>query len=253
MSSTMVDLYTKKVEEETKKHNASFEFTGNSSEYFKIWVVNVCLSILTLGIYSAWAKVRTTRYFYANTTLAGAYFDYIAKPEVILKGRLIAALFFAIWYGISSYAPVYQFILAIVLILTTPWLMVRALSFRANNTTYRNIRFNFHGSYSRAIIVYWGYLLFVTIITGGLAYPWALNKKQEFIINHSAYGTKRFSFSSCTSKYYFNIIEGYFIGGFIATVSFSILGGMIDSSLFSRMFANSSNFNGWFAMLGNWK
>jgi len=36
-----------------------FEFLGTGSEYFKIWLVNIILSILTLGIYSAWAKVRS--------------------------------------------------------------------------------------------------------------------------------------------------------------------------------------------------
>ena len=30
-------------------------FTGKASEYFGIWIVNVLLTILTLGIYSAWA------------------------------------------------------------------------------------------------------------------------------------------------------------------------------------------------------
>src|SRR5258707_6333866 len=42
-------------------------FTGRAGEYFRIWIVNICLSIVTLGIYSAWAKVRRKRYFYGNT------------------------------------------------------------------------------------------------------------------------------------------------------------------------------------------
>jgi len=40
-----------------------FYFTGKGGEYFRIWIVNICLTILTLGIYSAWATVRTRRYF----------------------------------------------------------------------------------------------------------------------------------------------------------------------------------------------
>jgi uncharacterized membrane protein YjgN (DUF898 family) len=34
-----------------------FEFTGKAGEYFGIWIVNVSLTLLTLSIYSAWAKV----------------------------------------------------------------------------------------------------------------------------------------------------------------------------------------------------
>ncbi|MFP5306510.1 MAG: DUF898 family protein, partial [Gammaproteobacteria bacterium] len=48
------------------------QFSGSGGEYFRIWIVNLLLSVLTLGIYSAWAKVRRMQYFYRNTTLAGA-------------------------------------------------------------------------------------------------------------------------------------------------------------------------------------
>jgi Zn-dependent protease with chaperone function len=46
-------------------------FTGKGSEYFGIWIVNLLLTILTLGFYSPWAKVRRMHYFYRNTQLAG--------------------------------------------------------------------------------------------------------------------------------------------------------------------------------------
>lgn len=40
------------------------EFTGTAGEYFGIWIVNILLTIVTVGFYSAWAKVRRKRYFY---------------------------------------------------------------------------------------------------------------------------------------------------------------------------------------------
>ncbi len=33
-------------------------FTGTAGDYFRIWIANIALTLLTLGIYSAWAKVR---------------------------------------------------------------------------------------------------------------------------------------------------------------------------------------------------
>jgi len=74
-----------------------FEFTGDGWEYFKIWIVNLLLTILTLGIYSAWAKVRRLHYFYRNTLLAGASFEYHGTPIAILKGRLIAFALFLVY------------------------------------------------------------------------------------------------------------------------------------------------------------
>ena len=36
-------------------------FHGSARDYFRIWIVNLCLTLLTLGIFSAWAKVRKKR------------------------------------------------------------------------------------------------------------------------------------------------------------------------------------------------
>ena len=63
------------------------EFTGNWREYFGIWIVNILLTILTLGIYSAWAKVRRKRWFYGHTFIAGSSFDYHGRPVQILERR----------------------------------------------------------------------------------------------------------------------------------------------------------------------
>lgn len=76
--------------EDREPRIASFIFHGNGKEYFGIWIVNILLTIVTLGIYSAWAKVRNLQYFYGNTELDGASFQFLAKPVTILKGRLIA-------------------------------------------------------------------------------------------------------------------------------------------------------------------
>jgi uncharacterized membrane protein YjgN (DUF898 family) len=65
-----------------------FEFTGTAREYFSVWVVDVLLTALTLGLYSPWAKVRTKRYFYGHTWLDGAAFEYRGEPRVILARRL---------------------------------------------------------------------------------------------------------------------------------------------------------------------
>jgi uncharacterized membrane protein YjgN (DUF898 family) len=80
-----------------------FRFSGSGSEYFRIWIVNVVLSIVTLGIYSAWAKVRRKQYFYGSTRIQGASFEYLADPVKILKGRLIVVGLFML--GQSGVGP----------------------------------------------------------------------------------------------------------------------------------------------------
>lgn len=67
-------------------------FTGSSKEYFRIWVVNMLLSIITLGTYSAWATVRNRRYLYGNVELDGSRFDFHGQPLAILRGRILAVI-----------------------------------------------------------------------------------------------------------------------------------------------------------------
>src|SRR6478735_5593208 len=102
--------------------NVPFEFTATGGEYFRIWIVNLLLTILTLGIYSAWAKVRKLRYFYGSTKLAGSSFEYHGKPIQILKGRLIAAALILPYMILNSVKPLYSIPFLILFILATPFL-----------------------------------------------------------------------------------------------------------------------------------
>ena len=67
-------------------------FEGRGGEYFNIWILNLALSVITLGIFSAWAKVRSRRYFYGNMLLNGHGFDYHASPpRILIAGSLYLA------------------------------------------------------------------------------------------------------------------------------------------------------------------
>ncbi len=193
-----------------------FQFTGNANEYFRIWIVNVGLTIITLGIYSAWAKVRNKRYFYSNTYFDNATFEYLADPIKILKGRLIVVGVFAIYLGVTTVYPLSEGIFVIAFFALLPWLVIKALTFNATNSAYRNIRFNFKASFGEAIWIFIG-IPFVIIITLGLAYPYFVSRRYQFTINNSLYGTTVFDFKAKAEDFfsiYFKAI-GLFILAFI--------------------------------------
>jgi uncharacterized membrane protein YjgN (DUF898 family) len=125
-------------------------FTGTGGEYFRIWIVNLLLTILTLGIYSAWAKVRKTRYFWSNTRLAGAAFQYHGNPAAILRGRiLVGALFVA--YSLAGRISIRAGVVAaVVLGVLAPWFFYKAMRFKLTNTTWRGVRFGFASSVGEA-------------------------------------------------------------------------------------------------------
>lgn len=178
-----------------------FEFRGSGREYFRIWIVNFALSIVTLGIYSAWASVRTRRYFYANTWLAGSPFEYSAQPLPILRGRLIAALAFACYILASRVSPWLQLAAAGAIALVMPWLLVRGLAFRARYSSWRGLPFRFEPDFKGAYGWYLAaYLLMLPTL--GFIYPWIKAKQQQWMVRHHRYGTATFDFEADVTDYY---------------------------------------------------
>ncbi len=112
-----------------------FTFIGSGGEYFRIWIVNLLLSIITLGIYSAWAKVRRERYFCAHTLLAGSPFNYHGKAMAILKGRILAVLIVIGFNVVGQFAPTYSLLFLPVFLIAVPWAVRTSLRFKAANTS----------------------------------------------------------------------------------------------------------------------
>ena len=143
-----------------------FSFSGSGREYFGIWIVNLLLSIVTIGIYTAWAKVRRLRYFYGNTWLDGHNFEYHAKPIQILIGRIVVVVVLVIFNILASISPILSLILIVPYLVGIPWLINKALSFNARVTSYRNVHFNFEGSYGRAFWVFVALPFIIPIVFG---------------------------------------------------------------------------------------
>ena len=218
---------------------ANFRFTGDSLEYFKIWIVNILLTIITLGIYSPWAKVRTLRYFHGNTWLNDSSFAYLADPVKILKGRIIALGLLAIYWVCVKFSPQYSLWALSGLVLLLPFILVTSMAFRMRNTAYRNIRFHFRCDYLsayRMFILPIGFILIITAVIYTLFQasdfavrmeetskgqfhkedllptifilsilpmaPYIDFLRRKFIVNQSQYGTERGSFSAGAWDYY---------------------------------------------------
>ncbi|MDD2702179.1 MAG: YjgN family protein [Sideroxydans sp.] len=179
----------------------SFEFTGKGWEYFRIWIVNLLLSILTLGIYSAWAKVRRLQYFYRNTHLAGSSFEYHGTPIAILKGRIIAFVLMAAYTIAGQMNPLLAILIFVLLAAVMPWLIVRSLRFKLYNSSYRGLRFGFAGSDGAAYAVF---LLFpiLTVLTLYLLAPFTHFKIKQYQHNNSRFGDTFFRFDATAGNFY---------------------------------------------------
>ncbi len=174
------------------------QFTGNARSYFRIWIVNIFLTIVTLGIFSAWAKVRRKQYFSATTLLRNSAFEYTGDPWMILRGRVIAyglvlAIALTRWIEMRGYV-----VLMILLGLALPYLYWSSARFNARNTRWRGIPFNFHGSLRGAYTV-WLLLPLAIPFTLGLLFPYVVYRQQKYLVSNHSLGDTNFTYRAESS------------------------------------------------------
>ncbi|MDR1228128.1 MAG: DUF898 domain-containing protein [Azoarcus sp.] len=233
------------------------QFTGTGGEYFRIWIVNLLLSILTFGIYSAWAKVRREQYFHRNTLLDGGGFDYHGDPKAILKGRIIAVALLFILSLVEKIAHDFYYPVVLVASPLVPWLMIRSFIFRSRNTSFRGLHFDFHGTYMGLCKAYLIPLIVLIVLSGTMAYfseqaaleasrqserapytgaillgsmfgifllvPALLYRFKAFQFNHLAFGASRFE-----SRFRLRSFYGIYLGVFVLLPLFA---GLILASI----------------------
>ena len=207
-----------------------FEFTGVGGEYFRIWIVNITLTILTLGIYSAWAKVRRLQYFSRHTRVAGSVFDYHGTPLAILMGRVIALGLLGV-YSLANAVPGPLTLLALLMLGgLMPLLLRNSFRFRLRNTSYRGLRFSFRGTVGEAYVTF---LLF-GILAFGTAYilaPMFHHRMKSYQHGFSWFGRTPFQFDATIGAFFkvYLIVAGVFLLALIGGVF--AFGGLIAGAV----------------------
>ena len=193
----------------------SLRFDGSGTEYFQIWIVNILLIIITLGLYYPWAKVRTKRYFYGSTSYENQPFEYHATGKQLFFSYLIAMVLLITYLVLQNLSPAISGVVFLVFLAALPWLIWKSLIFNMKMTSFANVRFQFNGSLGQSYLNYIGYpILLIAIasivialfnlVVGAIAgllamvfyvYGMAFLKKKntEYRINGSRYGQSQFS------------------------------------------------------------
>lgn len=135
-------------------------FTGSGWEYWRIWVVNLVLIVLTLGVYYPWAKARKLRYVYNNTEVGGDALDYHATGWRLFKGMVVASLLFGVLNVLGQLSLVLLGLTTVAFWLVLPLLWRASLHFRLAQSSWRGLRFAFVGSSKGAFVAfYWPWLV----------------------------------------------------------------------------------------------
>jgi uncharacterized membrane protein YjgN (DUF898 family) len=88
------------------RRTLEIRFTGSGSEYFRIWAVNMLLTLVTLGFYLPFAKARRIRYFYANTLVDGQALSFHGDPWKMFRGYVLLVVLMGLYAGLGALSPV---------------------------------------------------------------------------------------------------------------------------------------------------
>ena len=165
-----------------EEHNPlRLRFHGNGSSLFGIFVINVLLTLLTLGIYYFWGKAKIRRYMHSQTELHNSRFSnhttggelcigWIKAIIIIVTIVLISEIPSFFWEGMTYEWITLLAFYGLLLFVFLPVAIVGSLRFRLSRTSYQGIRFSFRGNVKTFFKIYYIGLL-KTIFTLGCTIP----------------------------------------------------------------------------------
>lgn len=190
------------------------EHDGRSGELFVIFLVNLALSILTLGIYRFWGRTRIRRYVWSQTSLLGEPLEYSGRGMELFLGFLFALVLIygplaALYFGVDIDLPEPGEddpaagleglgILMLIVLAATPVLMLfyyvalfAAYRYRIARTSWLGIRGGMEGSAWSYGFVGLG-LGFLNVISLGWTKPWADSVVFKYRLSRTWFGNGAF-------------------------------------------------------------
>jgi uncharacterized membrane protein YjgN (DUF898 family) len=171
-------------------------FSGRGREFLRLLVTGSLFQIPTFGFYRFWLITKLRRHLWANTQVGGEAFEYTGTAKELLIGFLIALAvltpIYLSYFILGIIAEEQKALASIPLVLIMYVLMhfaaYRARRYRATRTVFRGVRFWMKGSG-------WAYALravlwdIATMLTLGLALPWATASLERYRMRHTYFGT----------------------------------------------------------------
>lgn len=206
-------------------------FTGRTGELYAIFLRNLLLSILTLGIYRFWGKTRMRRFIWSRLLLQEEPFEYSGTGKELFLGFLKAAglvvlmligfTALQIWAasyqsGFGKFVEWVQYVTFLALIYIGTFM---ALRYRLSRTRWRGIRFYQNGSaWSYGLTALRGF--FFMGVTLGLYTPFLNVRLRAYQFHNLSFGTLPFAFDGKGSDLFKPFVIAWLL--FIPTLGFSI-------------------------------
>lgn len=172
-----------------------FHFHGSGGALFTIMLVNWLLTMVTLGIYAFWARVKEHVYLFNETEFGGNRFSYHGTGKELLLGSLKAfAILIILSVGAAFLPQVYGVIvLYLGMILMVPLALHGSRRYQLSRTSWRGIRFSFRGALSECYRIYLLQLP-LSVLTLGIYYPQYCVAARRYWTEHTYFGNTPFTY-----------------------------------------------------------
>ena len=215
---------------------ALLSYDGEIGELYRIFLVNLLLTISTLGIWRFWATTRIRRYLWSRTRSGGVRFEYDGTGAQLFVGFLLAfAMIFGLFVGAAllsmalrpisnALAATPNLVVALIIIVLASGAPFSAQRYRLGHTVWRGIRGGMQGS-----MIAYGLRSLLYYIAVGLTLaqllPWASLRLFERRINASSFGTVRFVSHGRPGQLYFRFL--------VTFVGVLLLGAVVFGAVFA--------------------
>ncbi|MES2987079.1 MAG: YjgN family protein [Pseudomonadota bacterium] len=216
----------------------AFEFHGSWREFAPIAFTNLLLTIVTLGVYSFWAKTRERQYLWANTRFIDDRLEWTGTGLELFIGYIIAFLVIVLPLGVMNFlmqamamqghegaAALLLMVIYIAVFYLVGVAVFRALRYRLSRTYWHGIR---GGSNEQGFEYGGSHLLknFLASLTFGLMVPWAMTGLWNRRWNAMSFGPLEF-----TSNADWHPIIGRYLLYYLAPI-LVVLGGVAAAMFF---------------------
>jgi uncharacterized membrane protein YjgN (DUF898 family) len=177
-------------------------FIGRTEDYWRLMIRGAILQAITLGIYRFWLSTDMRRFLWGAIDVHGDTPDYTGTALELLIGFLIAigilipvyALFFVASLEFGFLSELSGIVAFLGLAAFGQYAAYRTRRYRLTRTVFRGLQFHQTGSASRyaaRAVLWW----IPTVLTLGLAWPWALASLERYKMRNTFYGDVGGSFA----------------------------------------------------------
>lgn len=192
---------------ENKSSRMSLRYSGDGFEMAILMLKNLFLTIVTLGIYRAWATTNLRRYIWGHVSFMDDRATYSGLGIELFRGWVKLIGIFIVGYVLAGLIglvfPFAGLIMIAVYALMFALATYAGLRYRMSRTSWRQIHFGVdkNKALTNEFLKLYFLGVFLNILTLGIYYPWFKNSIRKFLTNKSRFGSSYFAYEGDGTEY----------------------------------------------------